>query len=106
MTSTASNDTRASNAQIDIQDKCYGIVCMLARSRFALDEWYALFNHSDYKERLPTGPATLPLAVTLMTLLLFGCSSNKAEALRPRAASARDALLWAYVRVIQALAEE
>ena len=38
---------RASNVQFDIRDRCYGMVCTLARSRFALDDGRALFDRGD-----------------------------------------------------------
>ena len=71
------------------------MACTLARSQFALDDRYALFDRGNYKEHPPVGPATLPLAATSTALLLFGCSSNEASALRPRAALALDILLGA-----------
>lgn len=94
-TSLANTGTRASGIQVDIRDKCYGVICTLARSVFALDENYALFNIGDSNGKLCTSTASL----------LFGCSSNENEMLKPRATSALDALLGATVRVVKFLVE-
>jgi len=95
-TSLANTGTRASGIQADIRDKCYGVICTLARSVFALDENYALFNIGVSNGKLCTSTASL----------LFGCSSNEVEMLKPRATSALDALLGATVRVVKFLVEK
>eukprot|EP00956_Cyclotella_meneghiniana_P044982 scaffold347564_cov132-Cyclotella_meneghiniana.AAC.1 len=72
----------------------YGVVCTLSRSkRFSLHERYSLFDCgiSDEKKTF-TSISTAKL--------LFGCTMNEVEALRPRATSALDALLSSYVRVV------
>ena len=74
----------------------YGIICTLARSkRFSLDETYSLFDcgNCNAKSGMFTSTSTAKL--------LFGCAANEVEALRPRATSALDALLAAYVRVVK-----
>ena len=47
------------------------MACSLARSRFALDDRYALFDRGDYKERPPAGPAALPLVARPTASLLY-----------------------------------
>ncbi|KAL7549335.1 hypothetical protein ACHAWF_012605 [Thalassiosira exigua] len=97
-TASTSDGTRASTVQVDVRDRCYGALCALSRSRFALDDRYALFNRGETAER--------PSLATIATAeLLFGCASNEAEVLRPRATSALDALLGAYVRVVDSLVD-
>ncbi len=113
--------TRAHGVQVDVHDKCYGVLCTLSRSLFALDDGYALFDcgggdHPDNSDdgggrRAPSGggpagSAPPPLRATSTAALLFGCSSNEVEMLRPRATSALDALLAAKVRVVKFLAEK
>lgn len=93
-TSLSSNGTRAATIQIEIRDKMYGVVCTLSRSkRFSLHERYSLFNCgiSDEK-RTFTSISTAKL--------LFGCTMNEVEVLRPRATSSLDALLSSYTRVV------
>ena len=103
--SLGSNGTKASTTQIDIRDKCYGVVCTLSRSKFALDSRYALFDCGNSNTSTSSASA-LPLTTISAATLLFGCSSNEAEVMRPRATSALDALLAAYVRVVKLLAEK
>ena len=103
--------SKSANTQIDIRDQCYGVVCTLARSRFCLDDRYALFdcgNSSVSAGSSSPSPSasSYPLSSISTAALLFGCVSNEIEMLRPRATSALDALLGAYVRVIKFLAEE
>jgi proteasome component ECM29 len=116
-TSTGESASSASGIQVNIRDRCYGVLCTLSRSFFALDDGYALFdcgggeypdNNDDGGRRLPSGggPAPPPLRATSTAALLFGCSSNEVEMLRPRATSALDALLAAKVRVVKFLAEK
>ncbi|KAL9182267.1 hypothetical protein ACHAXT_012919 [Thalassiosira profunda] len=102
-TSSGSSGTKASSVPIEIRDKCYGVVCTLARSQFALDDRYSLFDCGNSKERTAS---SFPLTTISSAALLFGCSSNEVEMLRPRATSALDALLGAYVRVVTFLAEK
>ncbi len=108
-TSLASDGTRGSILQVDIRDKCYGVLCTLSRSHFALDDGYALFDCGDGSNggRSP-GPlgSFSPLRATSTAAMLFGCSSNEVEMLRPRAISALDALLFATIRVVTSLDEK
>ncbi|KAL7535755.1 hypothetical protein ACHAXR_007187, partial [Thalassiosira sp. AJA248-18] len=103
----ANNGTKSSTVQIDQRDKCYGVICTLARSQFALDDRYALFDCGKSNERPGSRPTSAPFPLTTISTAtsLFGCASNEVEMLRPRATSALDALLGAYVRVVKFLAE-
>jgi len=107
-TSLSSNGTKASTVQVDIRDKCYGVICTSSRSHFALDDRHALFDcgNSSGRPNSTSIAASSPLTTISTALLLFGCSSNEVEMLRPRATSALDALLGAYVRVVKLLNEK
>jgi hypothetical protein len=97
---SSSNGTRVVTVQIEIRDRVYGVICTLARSiRFSIDETYALFD---------CGSETNAESFTSISTaeLLFGCAKNETDALRPRATSALDALLAAYVRVVKVQLEK
>ena len=93
---SSSNTTRVGTIQIEIRDKMYGVICTLARcKRFSLDEGYSIFDCGNCNEKAGT------FTFTSTAKLLFGCTTNEVEALRPRSTSALDALLAAYVRVVK-----
>ena len=92
---SAANGSRVAATQIEIRDKVYGVICTLARSnRFSLHEMYSLFDCG-----VQTSSSTFTSISTAK--LLFGCATIETDALRPRATSALDALLSAYVRVVK-----
>jgi len=100
LTSSGTNVTKTAIG-VEIRDHCYGLISTLARSNFALDERQEIFdcgNSSNLSSSAFTSIAT--------ATLLFGCSSNETEILRPRATSALDALLGGYTRVIALRAEQ
>ena len=99
-TTLSNNGTRTSTSQVEIRDKMYGVVCTLARShRFSLNESYALMDCGNSE-------GTSSFTSTSTASLLFGCATNEIEMLRPRASSALDALLSAYVRAVTSLLEK
>ena len=91
--------TRASTAASDVRDQCYGVVCTLARGRFALDARGALFDGGASSAAAPEIASFLPTSIATAELL-FGCAAHEVEVLRLRAASALDALLGVYARVV------
>eukprot|EP00986_Skeletonema_menzelii_P019099 scaffold27064_cov167-Skeletonema_menzelii.AAC.1 len=99
LTSTGTNVAKTAIG-VEIRDNCYGLISTLARSNFALDERQEIFDcgNSSSSSKAFTSIAS--------ATLLFGCSSNETEILRPRATSALDALLGGYTRVIALLVEK
>ncbi len=101
-------NTKTANTQLNIRDQCYGVVCTLARSSFCLDERGSLFDNGNLLS-LPEKKNEIPFNRALKSVstvtMLFGCVSNEVEMLRPRATSALDALLSAYVRVVTSISE-
>jgi proteasome component ECM29 len=98
----ASKTTTTSNAgNIAVRDACYGVVCTLSRSRFALARAGYVFTRG--KGQLSSSSnASTKLVVSIETAsLLFGCAANEEETLRPRAVAALDALLGACCRVYE-----
>jgi proteasome component ECM29 len=105
-TSSSSLGTKASTTQIEIRDKCYGVICTLARSLFALNDRYALFDCGNSNPQPAKSAASFPLDMISTAKLLFGCSSNEVDMLQPRATSALDALLGAKIRAVKFIAEQ
>ncbi len=103
-TSLSSAGTKVSNTQIDIRDRCYGVICTLARSLFALDDRHALFDCGNSNPIAANYTPPFSLRSISTATLLFGCTSNEENMLQPRATSALDALLGAKVRAIKSVA--
>jgi len=99
LTSTGTNVTKTAIG-VEIRDHCYGLISTLARSNFALDERQEIFDCGN------SSSSTSVFTSIATATLLFGCSSNETEILRPRATSALDALLGGYTRVISLRAEQ
>lgn len=91
------SDSLGSEGSIAIRDACYGVICSLSRSQFALLKEGYIFNQGSPREELMT-PITQSVSIETVTLL-FGCASKESEKLRARAVAALDALLGAYCRV-------
>jgi len=79
---------------IEVRDQAYGIICTIARSSLLSHNVHIIFNCGEIPsckiESIPTKTAAL----------LFGCVSNEAERLRPRAVAALDSLLGSYLSVL------
>jgi len=93
--STNKHGTTNSAGNVAVRDACYGVICTLARSQFALVPNAYIFTQGK-------GQAVMnaKLQVSIETAsLLFGCAANEEETLRPRSVAALDALLGAYCRV-------
>lgn len=106
--STTGSSTKTANTQLNIRDQCYGVVCTLARSSFCLDECGALYdcgNIRSFPEKTNQTNFNRTLKSISTASMLFGCVANEVEMLRPRATSALDALLSAYVRVVTSTSE-
>jgi proteasome component ECM29 len=95
---TSTSTSSAGN--IAVRDACYGVICTLSRSRFALAPGGYVFTRGKGQLSSSSDSSTTKLAVSIETAsLLFGCAANEEETLRPRAVAALDALLGAYCRV-------
>lgn len=95
--------TKVSTTQIDIRDRCYGVICTLSRSLFALDDRYALFDCGNFNPRYANTESSFSISTAE---LLFGCTSNEVDMLQPRATSALDALLGAKNRAVKFIADQ
>ena len=87
--STTMGAKTAAEGSVAVRDACYGAICSLSRCPEFCDTG-RIFGSS----------TTSALNTSIETAtLLFGCTANEEEALRPRAVSALDALLGAYSRI-------
>lgn len=86
--STSMGATTVGEGSVAVRDACYGTICSLSRCPEFCDAG-RIFGS--------TISATNTSIET--AILLFGCTANEEEALRPRAVAALDALLGAYNRV-------
>jgi len=91
---TTNKTTTGSEGNLAVRDACYGVICTLSRSQFALASEGYIFA------RGRSASTSDRMSVSMETAtLLFGCAANEEERLRPRAVAALDALLGAYCRV-------
>ncbi|CAB9497586.1 associated protein ECM29 homolog [Seminavis robusta] len=91
---TSNSGVVSNDGSITIRDACYGVVCSLSRSQFVLARENYIFTRGDPNISDTSGNVSIDTAS-----LLFGCATNEADRLRPRAVAALDALLGAYCRV-------
>ena len=82
-------NSNTSAGNIAIRDSCYGVVMTLTRSNFAYAKEFYLFN---------VGKSSNTFVIDTTTLL-FKCTTNETETLRPRVVAALDAVLGAHARV-------
>jgi hypothetical protein len=81
--------TTVGEGSVTVRDACYGIICSLSRCpEFCVTG--RIFGSST------TSASNTSIETAT---LLFGCTANEEETLRPRAVAALDALLGAYCRV-------
>lgn len=96
--------TAVSNeGNLAVRDACYGVVCSLSRSRFALATESYIFTRGNTDAKVSKGVVKVSIDTAS---LLFGCAANEVERLRPRALAALDALLGAYCRVYKIKGQE
>lgn len=95
---TSSLMDASNEGNLAVRDACYGTIATLCRSQFILAPEGFVFNGGTAM----TGTSCNNAAVAISTQtakLLFGCTVNEHEKLRPRAVAALDALLGSYMRV-------
>jgi proteasome component ECM29 len=117
LSTAATPHDSGSSYHTEARNSCYGIVCVLARSKalhvhvLTSQQQPPQQQHADFlfdgsisplhpKVNPPTSDSNNVSVPIVTASLLFGCAANEEEALRIRATAALDALLSTYCRLI------